>query len=156
MQLKLPWVHFLKEKKSPKTWKSCFLLFFFKHLVRNIFLGKNWWQFFWEKIIKYANTIEVLSRGLIKKIIWFVRYSAFSYPAPLIFENINMLRMSVKLHKTENFNIESMKNYNLLIKWGPINILRTIYIWLEVIFKYNLTKTKCKIMWLILKKKIGS
>ena len=33
-----------------------------------------------------------------------------------------------------------MKNDNLLIKSGQINFLRTIYIWLEGIFKWNITK----------------
>ena len=127
------------------------------HQVREIvflwgvFLQNLAWNIFWEKLVAIVseknNKICQQYWGIVKifdkKNLWFV--FRFYYPAPLIFENIYMLKMIFKLHKTGNFNIESMKNYNLLIKWGQINVLRTIYIWLEGIFKLNLTKTKCKI-----------
>ena len=40
-----------------------------------------------------------------------------------------MIRMSLKVKKkTRNLNFESMKNHNLLIKLGRVNVLRTISI----------------------------
>ena len=113
------------EKQITKDVKIVFFWYFFQKFSMKCFVL--------EKLLAILNT-KICQHywGIVKS---FDKNNVYS----------SMLIMSFKLHKTGNFNVESMKNYNFLIKWGTIYVLRTIYIWLEGIFKYNLTKTKYKI-----------
>ena len=99
---------FFEEKKITKDVKIVFLCFFQKCCIQLFFLGKTGGNFFF----KYANSIEVLSIILIKQFYgsFFKIFSIFLPHPTLNFENINMLRMSVKL-----------KNYNhILLNGGQL------------------------------------